>query len=799
MSLLPRAKFTNLIIILTLIVLGGSLTFIYFHFYLLRYEVEYVPKKGLLSMKKLELLEDVYISESKDHLYFGNRCIELVFSKKNGCLLKVVEKASNVTVIDNAEEKPTEIIMVDGRTKHISTPPYNIVVESYDIGPKEYLGRRVDIINDEGDIKVKLIIYSKADSWYFYSTYTIKPKCRLVERSLKVAYFGSDRHLIRGMELILSGVGLSESEGCIFEAPGLMVKPHLPLKHLQNLSKISPYPDLLPKPGFIFAGISPILSPGVMVIHDPKSALGLMWWAYSDVEPFLTYLSVKENGRISVIHHSVIADRSFDGHVLTCKSQYIYVFNDTWRNALKHLKDWWGTVGLSAPRDRPDEIMRFNIYEVHIGDTYPTWNYSYSPFPEIDDLIAALPKIKRLGFNVICLMPHMPLPQYSVVDYFNVSKTYLWETKDADEKFRRLIDEAHKLGIKVILDWITHGSNVKVSNLHMEHPEWYMKTESGDIAMTYTYSFNLADREVQDYIIEAMKFYVRKFDVDGFRIDAPQWNFFPNWDPKIPYRASYSTFGGAKILLERARMELKRIKPDIIFYVENTGPQLLGVADFLYSHEEQRLHIALATGEITAREAAEWLEERDMAFPKGFIKAHHLESHGTHYHSGGKFRWELLGVKPSRALFALCAFMGGPVHNYVGGERGSEDFYRKVLDIRNSIPELTYGDWNYTIVKSTDDMIFTILRSYNGNHTIVVINFNPKQADFRLQIPIKDLNLNEEFNYTVYDAFNNIFLKDPNGRMNFKGREISNLKMRMNPYSIAVLQIREAESNAKKE
>ena len=68
-----------------------------------------------------------------------------------------------------------------------------------------------------------------------------------------------------------------------------------------------------------------------------------------------------------------------------------------------------------------------------------------------------------------------------------------------------------------------------------------------------------------------------------------------------------------------------------------------------------------------------------------------------------------------------------------------------------------------------------------------------------MQIPIEDLNLNEELNYTVYDAFNNIFLKGPNGRMNFKGRELSNLKMRMNPYSIAVLQIREAKSNAKKE
>ena len=101
----------NLAVILILVVISGSLTFIFFHFYLLRYEVEYVLEKRLPPMKKLELLEDVYISETKDHLYFGNRYVELVFSKKNGCLLKVMEKASNVTVIDNAEEKPTEIIL----------------------------------------------------------------------------------------------------------------------------------------------------------------------------------------------------------------------------------------------------------------------------------------------------------------------------------------------------------------------------------------------------------------------------------------------------------------------------------------------------------------------------------------------------------------------------------------------------------------------------------------------------------------------------------------------------------------
>ncbi|RJS91370.1 hypothetical protein CW705_04050 [Candidatus Bathyarchaeota archaeon] len=314
-------------------------------------------------------------------------------------------------------------------------------------------------------------------------------------------------------------------------------------------------------------------------IHNPKRGFGLMWWAYSSVEPFLTYLNIDSAKSVTVLHHLMIADRFKEGHTISCGSQFIRVFREGWREALKYFREWWESTGLRVPQDIPKWVMKAAIYEVHIG----TKHYAgpYSPFPMIEDLIDALPRIKEMSFNAVQIMPWCS--HYTVIDYFNVSKQFGGD----EESFRRLVREAHRLEMRIILDWIIHGSNVKVSRLQEEHPEWYMRTEDGKMACTYTWSFNLACKDLQDYIIDAMKFYVREFDVYGFRIDAPQWNLFPNWDEKIPYRASYSTFGGVQTLLERARAELKKIKPDVALYIENPGPSLIRSADFLYNYDEQ--------------------------------------------------------------------------------------------------------------------------------------------------------------------------------------------------------------------
>jgi len=742
--------------------------------------------------------KDVYVSEDKTNLYFGNSQVELRLSKTNGCLVMLLDRANKVALISNDGEEATESILVGGRSQHRPRQPYYVVVDTSTVSPMEYLGHSVEVVRDKGECRVELTICSKAGDWLFHSTYAIRPHETLIKRSLRVIYAGSTPQLLRGVQLVLPEIRVDDPKECCFEAPGLQIKSHYPLSHLPRRARLAQIFDPLMKTDIIYAGATPTWFLGIMAIHNPKSGFGLMWWAYSSVEPFLTYLNIDAAKNVTVLHHLMIADRFEKGHVISCGFQFISVFREGWREALKYFREWWESISLRVPQDIPEWVMKAAIYEVHIGIKH--YAGPYSPFPAINDLIDALPRIKELGFNVIQIMPYCS--HYTVIDYFDVKRQFGGD----EESFGRLVKEAHQLGMRVILDWIIHGSNIEFSKLHKEHPEWYMKTEDGKMAYTYTWSFNLSCKDLQDYIINGMKFYVREFDVDGFRIDAPQWNFFPNWDQKISYRASYSTFAGVQALLERARAELKKIKPDVALYIENPGPSLVRSADFLYNYDEQWLFSALvpvkterfagmgsADGKsITAREAAEWLEQRDLAFPKGFLKAHHLDSHDTfEWGALGQFRRETFGLQPSRALFAFCAFLGGPVMNYVGGEVGSEEFYRRVLEVRGSVPELTLGSWNYTAIKASDEMIFTILRSYRGNHSIVVINFNSRPTEADLFIPLKDLCIDPNATYEVYDIFNERYLESLNSKIAFKGSELSILSLEMKPYSVRVLQIRE--------
>lgn len=89
---------------------------------------------------------------------------------------------------------------------------------------------------------------------------------------------------------------------------------------------------------------------------------------------------------------------------------------------------------------------------------------------------------------------------------------------------------------------------------------------------------------IEDFLIDVPAFYVREFDADSFRFDAPMWNFLPNWTLGLPCRASASLYGVHE-LLRRAREALKPLEPDLLFYTEPSGPLARRVVDLAYNYD----------------------------------------------------------------------------------------------------------------------------------------------------------------------------------------------------------------------
>ncbi|MDV7393367.1 alpha-amylase family glycosyl hydrolase, partial [Arthrospira platensis SPKY1] len=110
---------------------------------------------------------------------------------------------------------------------------------------------------------------------------------------------------------------------------------------------------------------------------------------------------------------------------------------------------------------------------------------------------------------------------YSIQDYKAVNPEF-----GTEEDLRALIDEAHSLGFKVILDWVanhTSYDHVWIS----EHPDWYTTNDKGEIISPVDDWADVADlnyekSEMREAMIDAMAHWIRNFDMDGFRCDVAE-------------------------------------------------------------------------------------------------------------------------------------------------------------------------------------------------------------------------------------------------------------------------------------
>ena len=94
-----------------------------------------------------------------------------------------------------------------------------------------------------------------------------------------------------------------------------------------------------------------------------------------------------------------------------------------------------------------------------------------------------LPRLAAMGVDIIWLMPIHPIGEanrkgslgspYAVRDYRAVNPEF-----GTEADFRAFVDEAHRLGLKVILDWVANHSAYD-NPLTVSHPEWYTRTPEG--------------------------------------------------------------------------------------------------------------------------------------------------------------------------------------------------------------------------------------------------------------------------------------------------------------------------------
>lgn len=376
-------------------------------------------------------------------------------------------------------------------------------------------------------------------------------------------------------------------------------------------------------------------------------------------------------------------------------------------------------------------------------------NFGTEPFKAVT---ARLDYLRDLGVTAIWLSPCTVTPTgqhgYAVSDYLNLRKDY--GTK-AD--FRRLVQEAHARGLRVLMDFVPNHSSIR--HPYMRHAQAYGEAspyfsfydrdqEDGHHTFyfywLYLPNLNYDNPEVRRWMTEAFAYWVREFDVDGFRVDVA-WgvklrrpDYWPQW-----------------------RRELKRIKPDLLLLAEAGArdPYYFTEGyDAAYDWTDALGHWAWervfeVPNRITLR-LNDALTNEGRGFDEDALIFRFLNNNDT----GERFITRH-GLKLEKVAAAMLLTLPGLPCVYTGQEVGEEfepyrtnepitwqdkhglrSYYRRLIALRRQLPALHSRRWEILKVRSTQQ-VYAYIR-YGGpgdTPALVVLNFSEMNAAAEIAIP----------------------------------------------------------------
>jgi hypothetical protein len=333
-------------------------------------------------------------------------------------------------------------------------------------------------------------------------------------------------------------------------------------------------------------------------------------------------------------------------------------------------------------KETPKGYENLVIYQVYVR------NYGQKgTFFEVEQ---DLPRIKNLGVDIVYFLPIHPIGKvmrkgalgcpYSIRDYDEINPEY-----GSKADFKRLIEKAHSLNLKVMID-IVFNHTAHDSKLVHEHPEWFHLDRYGNPVTTVpewcdVIDLDYANPALFDYLIGVLKDWAA-FGVDGYRCDVASLVPLEFW--------------------EKARAEVAKVKEGVIWLAESvhlsfiahrrlqgllaaSDCELYRAFDLTYEYDIWSVFQAAVTGKISVRHYLEMLHWQDCIYPANYIKMRCVENHD-------QLRIMKLAPNPEQALAwtAFAAFNKGPFMIYAGQEAGEK--HKPSLF---EIDKVTWGDYKF--------------------------------------------------------------------------------------------------------
>ncbi len=182
----------------------------------------------------------------------------------------------------------------------------------------------------------------------------------------------------------------------------------------------------------------------------------------------------------------------------------------------------WNDAGWLERRARGGQLDQpFAVYEVHPGSWQRKEHGQWLTYRDLADRL--IPYVRSTGFTHIELLPVMEHPLdaswgYQVTGYFAPTSRF-----GSPQDFMWFVDRCHQEGIGVILDWVPAHFPQDIHALALfdgTHLYEHADPRKGLHQDWGTFIFNFGRLEVQNFLIGNALFWIDRYHVDGFRIDA---------------------------------------------------------------------------------------------------------------------------------------------------------------------------------------------------------------------------------------------------------------------------------------
>ncbi|HMH24741.1 MAG TPA: alpha-amylase family glycosyl hydrolase [Puia sp.] len=386
-----------------------------------------------------------------------------------------------------------------------------------------------------------------------------------------------------------------------------------------------------------------------------------------------------------------------------------------------------------------DWIYTSNIYEVNLRQ--------YTPEGTFEAFSREMPRLKDMGVDILWLMPITPISvnkrlgslgsYYACSDYTTTNPEF-----GTLEDFRRMVNYAHELGMKVIIDWVANHTGWD-HRWTKEHPEFYRRNHEGNFFDAHGWEdvidLNYDNKELQAAMIGAMQFWVREYGIDGFRCDMAMLVPLEFW------REARAELDKSKKLFWLAECE------EIVYHE---------VFDATYTWKFLHRMEAVWRTEYGLNGLDEVLQYYSGMFPPGAIRVYFTSNHDENSHSGSEY--ERMGVA-ARVFAVLCCtweglpmiYSGQELPNYkrlkffdkdlidwpASGPCGLHGFYKAMLELKKRNPAMRANGGSsvtHRLGTHSGDRCFAFTRSAGEHEVLVTLNFSAAP----LTIGADELSLN---------------------------------------------------------